>query len=100
LHAGAGVQQALLEHWVPLTHLLHCSVVPEGRHESWTGPHVPEARVHVLVGAQQVPTTPLPGAAPGAPVELATHSPPEGQLTVRLPPQPSGSDVPHWLLPL
>jgi hypothetical protein len=96
VHAGAGVQQVLTLHCVPVVHLLQVFVVPVGRHESWIGAHVPEARVHVSVRVQHDPTTPLAGAAPAAPVLLATHSWLVPQATLIVPPQPSTRLVPHW----
>lgn len=75
-----------------VTHLLQRVVVPAGLHEFWTSEHAPEAtELQLSVRVQHVPTTPAGGDEPGAPVELFTHSFPEPQLALRVPPQPSES---------
>jgi hypothetical protein len=98
--AGAGVQHAFATHVVPVVHLLQLYVEPAARHESWIGPHVPEARLHESVRVQHEPTTPEAGAGPGLPVEFATHSSFAGHAAVTVWPQPSGRFVPHWFWPV
>jgi hypothetical protein len=94
--AGAGVQHVFVSHWVPVVHLLQLYVVPAARHESWIGPHVPEARLHESVRVQHDPTTPDAGAGPGLPVAFATHSSPVAHAAFTVCPHPSGRFVPHW----
>ena len=88
----AGVQHSSpFRHVFGATHLLH-AILFAVRHVSGMDSHAPVATPAQVGGAQHVPTTPLPGAAPAVP----THSPPFGQVTsMLLVPHPFARFVPH-----